>query len=75
MSKLINSTQAIFAALMSGRIISQMDSHEFQVADVRTLVSHMQDSWKDTHILHKGWTKTPLGTRVRTYQLERIAES
>ena len=65
-------SKAILNALLSGRHLSQLDSKEFMVEDMRTPISHMRDKFKDTHVLKYKWIRTPLRkTLIKEYWLER----
>lgn len=66
-----NARQAILSALMDGRHLSQMDSREFMVEDMRTPISHLKPKFQDTHILKTSWIRTPVrGARIKEYWLE-----
>ena len=72
MDKRYNATKAILAALKSGRHLSQMDCHEFQVEDMRTYVSHLKPHYQDTHDLKYIWIHTPVRrARIKEYWLEK----
>lgn len=72
MNRTINARVALFAALTNGRHLSQMDCAEFEIEDMRTRVSHMQDDFTSAGFtLRKAWIKTPKGRRVKEYWLER----
>lgn len=66
-----NAKLAILNALKDGRHLSQLDSREFQVEDMRTPISHLKDKFQDTHNLKSRWITTPVrGTRIKEYWLE-----
>lgn len=63
--------KAILNALLSGRRLSQMDCHEFQIEDMRTPVSHLKDKFSATHELKSRWIVTPVrNSRIKEYWLE-----
>lgn len=67
-----NARLAIYQALTNGRHLSQMDCAEFEIEDMRTRVSHMQDDFTSAGFtLRKKWIQTPKGRRVKEYWLER----
>lgn len=69
-----NARRAILHALMDGRHLSQMDTREFMVADMRTNISHLKERFQDTHILHTKWITTPVRkARIKEYWLEARA--
>ena len=71
MKKTYIATRAIYAALLNGRHLSQMDTREFMVADMRTIVSHLRKDFEGTHILHTKWIRTPVrNARIKEYWLE-----
>lgn len=64
-------TRAIYNALLNGRHLSQMDCREFQVADMRTPVSHLKPRYMATHDLKSKWIRTPVrNARIKEYWLE-----
>ena len=66
-----NARKAILNALLSGRHLSQMDSREFKVTDMRTPISHLKPHYQQTHELHTKWIITPVrGARIKEYWLE-----
>lgn len=66
-----NATRAIYAALLNGRHLSQMNTREFQVADMRTIVSHLRKHYEETHNLKTKWIRTPVrNARIKEYWLE-----
>ena len=74
MTQKYNARKAILNALLSGRHLSQMDCHEFQVEDMRTPVSHLKPHYQDTHDLKTKWITTPVrNARIKEYWLERRA--
>lgn len=66
-----NATRAILSALYDGRHLSQMDTREFMVADMRTIVSHLRKHYEETHNLKTKWIRTPVrNARIKEYWLE-----
>lgn len=60
--------RAIFAALLKGRHLSQMDCREFEVEDMRTPISHMKDQITLAgYTLHSKNIKTPKGRTIKEY--------
>lgn len=75
-SEKYNATRAILNALFNGRHLSQMDCREFQVADMRTNVSHLKPRFSATHDLNKKWITTPVrGARIKEYWLTKRQQS
>lgn len=69
-----SANKAILAALLSGRVLSQMDCKEFMVEDMRTYVSHLKKNWERTHELRYRWVVTPVRkSRIKEYWLEEKA--
>lgn len=69
-----NAKQAILAALINGRHLSQMDCREFMVEDMRTPVSHLKPKFNQTHHLRSRWIVTPVRkARIKEYWLEKRA--
>lgn len=67
-----NATKAILNALIEGRHLSQMDSREFMVADMRTPISHLRSRYQGTHVLKTKWITTPVrGARIKEYWLDK----
>ena len=65
-----NARKAVFAALLQGRHLSQMDCREFQIEDMRTPVSHMKDKFEaEGKVLNSQWIKTPKGRSIKEYWL------
>lgn len=66
-----SANKAILAALMQGRILSQLDCREFKVEDMRTPISHLKKRFKDTHELKWRWQITSVNkARIKMYWLE-----
>lgn len=71
-SEKYNAKKAILNALMDGRHLSQMDSREFKVTDMRTPISHLKPHYQQTHDLKTKWIITPVrGARIKEYWLEQ----
>ena len=71
-SEKYNAKKAILNALMNGRHLSQMDSREFKVTDMRTPISHLKPHYQGTHELKTKWIITPVrGARIKEYWLEQ----
>lgn len=67
-----NARQAILAALMEGRKLSQMDCKEFMVEDMMTPISHLKSKYEQTHVLRTEWIHTPVrNARIKLYWLEK----
>ena len=65
-SEKYNAKKAILNALMDGRHLSQMDSREFKVTDMRTPISHLKPQYQGTHELKTKWIITPVrGARIK----------
>ena len=70
-SEKYNAQKAILNALLNGRHLSQMDSREFKVTDMRTPISHLKPHYQGTHELKTKWITTPVrGARIKEYWLE-----
>ena len=70
-SEKYNAKKAILNDLMAGRHLSQMDSREFKVTDMRTPISHLKPHYQGTHELKTKWIITPVrGARIKEYWLE-----
>lgn len=66
-----NAKQAILAAIINGRHLSQMDCREFMVEDMRTPVSHLKPKFNQTHHLRSRRIVTPVRkARIKEYWLE-----
>ena len=67
----ISAQKAILSALYSGRKLSQMNCHEFEIEDMRTPVSHLRPHFEHTHNLRSRWITTPVrNRRIKEYWLE-----
>lgn len=67
-----NARKAILNALLDGRHLSQMDTCEFQVEDMRTPISHLKPLYEATHNLKTKWITTPVRkVRIKEYWLEQ----
>ena len=72
--KIFSATRAILDALIRGRKLSQMDCREFEVEDMRTVVSHLKKKFDEYgFVLHSKWIETPKGRRIKEYWLIKSA--
>ena len=71
-SEKYNAQKAILNALLNERHLSQMDSREFKVTDMRTPICHLKPHYQGTHELKTKWIITPVrGARIKEYWLEQ----
>ena len=71
-SEKYNAKKAILNALMDGRHLSQMDSREFKVTDMRTPIAQLKPDYQGTYELKTKWITTPVrGARIKEYWLEQ----
>lgn len=69
-----NAMKSIYNAMASGRVVSQMDSREFRVTDMRTPISHMRSKFANNGFTLKSeWFKTPTGKYIKRYWLVKAS--
>lgn len=67
----MSAKKQILKALMDGRRLSQMDCREFEVEDMRTIISHLKDKFSENNReLCSRWILTPKGRSIKEYWLK-----